>query len=108
MSIKVELADLGQHLEDFGETGFVLSTGPDRPHIISLRLVLAEGRFSCDPGRSCAHNVEANPALTLLWPAPRGDGHSLIVDGVGQVLAMEGRSRLTITPQNAVLHRPAP
>jgi hypothetical protein len=105
MSIAVDIEQLGDQLQRFGPTGFVLTTSDDgRPHISHVAVTLEQGRLCCTVGGRSASNVRAHGQATVLWP-PRGtDGFSLIVDADATV---EG-SELRLTPTWAVLHRPPP
>ncbi len=108
MSIKVELNELPNELERYGNAAFVLtSSGEGRPHIIQLLVRLDDGKFFARPGRSCSRNVLQRPELSLLWPAFEPGAYSLIVDGVGEITGEGDSLRIVITPSNAVLHRPA-
>ena len=105
MSVAVDIAHLGDELERFGPTGFVLTTSDDgRPHISHVAVTLAQGVLCCTVGGRSAGNVRARGQATVLWPPRATDGFSLIVDADA---AVEG-SELRLTPTGAVLHRPPP
>lgn len=109
MSIKVNVDELAEQMERYGDAAFILSAaGESRPHIVQLRLTLVEGNLQTSPGRGCARNVAAQPELSLLWPAVEEGDYSLIVDGVGALSGPDEDPLLTITPTSAVKHRPAP
>ena len=105
MSIAVEVERLGDEMERFGATAFVLTTSDDgRPHISHVAVTHERGVLSCTVGGRSAGNARARPHIAVLWPPSATDGFSLIVDADAEV---EG-SELHLTPTKAVLHRPAP
>jgi hypothetical protein len=105
MSIAVDIEHLGDEIERFGPTGFVLTTSDDgRPHISHVAVTLEHGVLCCAVGGRSAGNARARAQATVLWPPRATDGFSLIVDADATV---EG-SELRLTPTWAVLHRPAP
>jgi hypothetical protein len=105
MSIAVALADLGDAMQRYGPTAFVLTTSDDgRPHISHVAVTHEHGALWCTVGGRSTSNAVARPAIAILWPPPTADGFSLIVDADA---AVDG-SRLRLTPTRAVEHRPAP
>ena len=103
MSVKVDIDELAGALADF-DYAYLITVGADhRAHAIATKPVLAGGLFDLGaPGATTSRNLEANGNVTLLWPPREPGGYSLIVDGTGTL----GPS-LTVTPDRAVLHRPA-
>jgi hypothetical protein len=75
-----------------------------RAHVATATPSVAGGRL-CVPGlgRGSRAAVATRPAVTLLWPPAEAHGHSLIVDGVGELRGDD----LIVAPTRAVLHRPA-
>src|SRR4051794_126903 len=104
MSIVVDLDRLGERLREHGP-GYLLSSGPDgRVKAVTVEPVL-EGEVLRVPGgsRGTARNLEHTAAVTVLFPPPAPRGYSLIVDGTA-VATADG---FDVTPEHAVLHRPA-
>jgi len=104
MSVKVDLAELAEHLQHYG-FAYLLTVGDDqRPHAVAVRPTF-EGRVLelRGLGRGSRSNVEARPDVTVLWPPFEHGGYSLIVDGQA-TLTEAGAS---VTPGHAILHRPA-
>lgn len=103
MSIKVDIDELAGALADFSYA-YLITVGADhRAHAIAVQPVLAGAVFDLGtPGATTARNLGQHSAVTLVWPPRDPGGYTLIVDGTGAVGAS-----LTVTPQRAVLHRPA-
>ena len=103
MSVKVDIAELASALKNFGYA-YLITVGADhRAHAIAVQPVLTGGVFDLGAaGATTSRNLERHDAVTLLWPPREAGGYSLIVDGTGTLGAS-----LTVTPQRAVLHRPA-
>lgn len=103
MSVKVDIDELAGALQDFGYA-YLITVGADhRAHAIAVQPVLTGGVFHLGAaGATTSRNLKQHDAVTLLWPPREPGGYSLIVDGTGTVDAS-----LTVTPQRAVLHRPA-
>lgn len=104
MSVPVELAALEAEIARFGDAAFlVTAASAGRPHVVSVRVALAAGRLTMSAGRTSRANVEAAPAVTLLWPgAPDGD-YCLLVDGAGAVVP--DAEAIAVDPTRAILHR---
>lgn len=104
MSVKVDLAALGDTLGDY-RLAYLLTVSDDhRPHAVSVRPVLRDGELSIGAGgRRTLANLAARPDVTLLLPPTQPDGYSLIVDGRARV---DG-DQVYVEPAHAVLHRPA-
>ena len=104
MSVKVDLEQLADALTDFA-FAYLITVGDDyRAHTVAVDPVLAEGVFALGgSGNSTRRDAIAHPVVTLVWPPREPSGYTLIVDGQAEV-ADDG---LRVTPQRAVLHRPA-
>jgi hypothetical protein len=104
MSVKVDLAELAEHLQHYG-LAYLLTVGDDsRPHAVATHPTF-EGR-TLDVGgvgRQTRANLEARPDVTLLWPPFEHGGYSLIVDGH---VTLDG-DRAALEPRHAILHRTA-
>lgn len=103
MSIAVPLEELADRVAERG-AGYLLTTAPDRPHVMHLTFQVDGAELRTTVGRSATRNIEAQPAVTLLWPPEEDGGYSLIVDATATVGA---DSEALITATGAVLHRPA-
>lgn len=84
---------------------YLITVGGDaRAHVAPVTPAVDGGRLRVTAlGQRSRAILAANPALTLLCPPPDALGHSLIVDGTGELHGDD----LTVTPARAVLHRPA-
>ena len=102
MSVKVEIESLRAQIASAGADVFLLSVrdSPSRPHAVSAVVSWDGDELVLPAGSRSAANVDAAPAVTLLWPSS-GQEYSLIVDGTARV---EG-DLLRIVPTHAVLHR---
>lgn len=105
MSVNVELADLGQRMEEYGFAYLVTVGESGKSHVVAVTPVLAaDGIAVGGMGRHTLANLATNPLVALVWP-PRVEGaYSLIVDGT----ATGADETITVTPSRAILHRPAP
>lgn len=104
MTVKVDLAELAQHLQYFG-FAYLLTVGDDqRAHAVAVRPTLDGPYLQVEGvgGRTRA-NLEGRPDISLVWPPFEHGGYSLIVDG----RATLRDSGATVVPTHAVLHRPA-
>ena len=104
MSVKVDLAELAEHLQHHGLAYLLTVSVDQRPHAVAVQPTF-DGR-SLDLlglGRQSRSNLEARPEVTVLWPPFEYGGYSLIVDGQA-TLTEAGAS---VTPGHAILHRPA-
>ncbi len=127
MSIRVDLADLPQHIIRRGG-GFLLTSIMDsRPHAAHLQFEVAAAQgqvqLRAEVGRTSYSNCRNRPAVTVLFPAvtpgslpaehagpPMVDGvnvdeYSLIVDGEAR---LDGDNNVIIAVTGSVFHRPAP
>lgn len=104
MSVVVDLADLPERLRDF-DRGYLLTSRDGLVKAVSVRAVVEDGTLLvATPGRGSVANVEAFPAVTLLFPPLDDPGMTLLVDGTA---AAEGDD-VRVTPTGAVLHKPVP
>ena len=103
MSIAVDLDRLEQALADFG-AGYLLTTSPDgRVKAVTVEPACVDGILLVGPSEGSASNLSTNPTATVLFPPREAQGYSLIVDGT----AAATDAGIAVTPQSAVLHRPA-
>jgi hypothetical protein len=105
VSIEVAADELATTVEGFA-FAYLLTLGDrPRPHIGAVNARVVDGVVRVQPvGRTALRDVAGHDAVTLLWPPADPGGYSLIVDGTAQVVD----DRIDVTPQRAVLHRPAP
>lgn len=105
MSIKVDVADIARTLRDF-DLAYLISVDPQgRPKVIAVQLqVEGAALVSLHGSRGTAANLESNRSVTVLCPPREPSGMSLLIDGQASA---EGE-RFRITPESAILHRPAP
>lgn len=104
MSVKVDLGELGQHLQRH-PFAYLLTVGEDlRAHAVAVTPTLDEGGLLMTGlGRRTSVNIAARPDVSLVWPPYEPGGYSLIVDGRATVIDETAR----VEPGHAVLHRPA-
>jgi hypothetical protein len=105
MSIVVTPEELGAALDRF-TFAYLLTVGDDeRPRVVSVGVVLADGTLHITgAGRSARSNIAARPGVTLVWPPADPADMSLILDGEA---AVDGES-ISVPAGRAILHRPAP
>ena len=103
MSVKVDLGELGQHLQRH-PFAYLLTVGEDlRAHAVAVQPTLDEGGLVMTGlGRRTSENLAARPDVSLVWPPHEPGGYSLIVDGRATVIDETAR----VEPGHAVLHRP--
>lgn len=102
MSIAVSLEQLRDEVARRGDPAFVVTTGDDGPHVVSVRIAWDGDELVGGAGNRTAANIAARPVVSLLWPSTFDD-YSLIVDGTAS--AVDGTLR--VAPARAVLHRSA-
>ncbi|MBX7434798.1 pyridoxamine 5'-phosphate oxidase family protein [Mycobacterium sp. Y57] len=104
MSVKVDLDQLAATLADH-PLGYLITVGDDhRAHTVAVDPVLRGGVLDIGRvGNSTRRNAAGHPDVTLLYPPADPGGYSLIVDGRAEV---DG-DVVHVTPERAVLHRPA-
>jgi hypothetical protein len=107
MSIKVELNDVAARIANREATAYLVTMGPERPHVVSVTPAVGDGAIVVGAGRKTAANVADHPEVTLLWPTDASDAkHSLLVDGTATVT--DAGETLTVFPTSAILHRVRP
>ena len=105
MSVKLELGELAERLDEYGFAYLVTVGEEGRAHVLAVTPELSDaGLFVGGIGRHSVDNATARPDVTLVWPPTTDGGYSLIVDGAATV----GDGELTMIPAKAILHRPAP
>ncbi|HRW18432.1 MAG TPA: hypothetical protein P5181_06265 [Dermatophilaceae bacterium] len=106
MSIPVDLARLGDVLGDYG-AGYLLTASPEgRVKAVTVHPYAAHGHLVVpSPSRGTSANLAGNDKVTIIWAPLQAKGYTLIVDGTAAE-ASDGLGFL-VTPQTAVLHRPA-
>lgn len=101
MSVPVALAALREQIESSGAEVFLLTVSEgSSPHAVSADVRWEGEQLVVGAGRTTARNVDAAPAVTLLWPAA-GRDYSLIVDGS----AVVDGDVVRVTPERAILNR---
>ncbi len=105
MSILVELSNLAATLARYRFAYLMTTSTSGAPHAVAVSVQLQGAELVVDGiGRRTSDNARTHPAVGLVWPPPTEADYSLIVDGQATV----GEGSMRITPQRAVLHRPAP
>ena len=103
MSIPVEIPRLAEALADF-PVGYLLTASADgEVKAVTVEPTLNDGALRCQPSKGSARNLAGNPRATLLFPPVVARGYTLLVDGT----ATASDEAIVVTPQTAVLHRPA-
>ena len=105
MSVPVEIPALADATVQYGAAAYFLTTSDDgRPHISHVTVGWVGDDLRVAVGRSGLRNISARPAAALLWSPVVPGGYSLIVDVVARV----DDDHALLSPERAVLHRPAP
>ena len=108
MSIPVEIENLEAALSEYGMNPYLITIDNEaHPHITHVTLSRDSLGFVCGIGKKTSANVLERPSVALLWPPMKQDSHSLIVDGVMEVIDTQEGPQGRITPKAAILHRPA-
>ena len=108
MSIPVEIENLEDALSEYGMNPYLITIDNEaHPHITHVTLSRDSLGFVCGIGKKTSANVLERPSVDLLWPPMKQDSHSLIVDGVMEVIDTQEGPQGRITPKAAILHRPA-
>lgn len=104
MSIPVAPADLEQALADF-DGGYLLTTSSPQVKVVTVDPVAAgDGTLRiAAPGKGTVRNLDANDAVTVVFPPRERHGYTLLVDGTAR---LEGED-VVVAATGAVLHRPA-
>lgn len=103
MSIPVEISALADALSDFGSGYLLTASAEGRVKVVTVDPVLEGGVLRCAPSRGTARNLASGHAATLVFWPREPHGHSLLVDGT----AVATDEAVVLTPESAVLHRPA-
>ena len=109
MSIKVELADLEEHVRS-RRAGYLVTSGVDgRPHTTQVLFEVDGQTLRAPAGRKTIRNIEAQPLVALLWPPQSADDYNLIIDGTATVTDVDdqGLGYASIQATHAILHRNA-
>ncbi len=109
MSVKVDLAELADHVTSRG-AGFLVTTGPDgRPHTTQVMFTIDGQTLRAPAGRKTCRNIEAQPLVALLWPPANADDYNLIIDGTAAAVEVDedGKGYAQIEATHAILHRNA-
>jgi hypothetical protein len=102
MSIEVALDRLPEAARDYATVPMLLTTDPDgRPRASAVTVEWDGTDAIVRAGRRSVANAADRPLVSLLWPAPPGESHALLVDGE-RAEASDGTVRLRAT--NAILH----
>jgi len=104
MSVKVDLDQLADALDDYS-FAYLITVGDDyRAHTVAVEPVLADGVLDVGTiGTSTGKNVAQHTDVTVVWPPREPGGYTLIIDGIGK----PANDALTVVPTRAVLHRKA-
>jgi hypothetical protein len=82
----------------------LVTVGDGGPHITVVDVSVDGERLAlAGVGSRSTSNLQANPAVTLLWQPPAEGERGLIVDGTAEV---DGEA-VVVSPTKAILHRPA-
>lgn len=104
MSVPVDVAALAEEVARFGDVAFLVTAAPGaRPHVVSVRVALVDGRLHLTAGRTSRANVAVAPEVALCWPGGPGADYCLLVDGTA--VADDTAETVTVTPTGAILHR---
>jgi hypothetical protein len=109
MSVKVDLAELADHVTSRG-AGFLVTTGPDgRPHTTQVMFTIDGQTLRAPAGRKTCRNIDAQPLVALLWPPANADDYNLIIDGTAAAVEVgeDGKGYAQIEATHAILHRNA-
>jgi hypothetical protein len=101
MSVKVELDELRERVDEHGPIAFLVTVGAEGPHVVSVAVALEDGVLTAGAGRTTSANIAARATVSLVWPAGPDPAYCLIVDGTATVRD----ERVHVEPTRAVLHR---
>lgn len=107
MSVKVDLAELADHLAAY-RFAYLLTVGDTlRVKAVAVTPTLDGEVLVIDGlGPGTKANLVARPDISLVWPPVEEGGYSLILDGHAEPSGDTGAGA-RVTPSHAVLHRPA-
>ena len=109
MSVKVDLAELADHVTSRG-AGFLVTTGPDgRPHTTQVMFTIDGQTLRAPAGRKTCRNIDAQPLVALLWPPANADDYNLIIGRTAAAVEVDedGKGYAQIEATHAILHRNA-
>ncbi len=109
MSVKVDLAELADHVTQ-RSAGYLVTTGPDgRPHTTQVIFTIDGQTLRAPAGRKTCRNIAAQPLVALLWPPGSAGDYNLIVDGTATAVDLDedGKGWAEIEATHAILHRNA-
>lgn len=95
----VELDALAEAVAARTAPPFLVSVGEAGPKVVAVAVTVAADGLHVDAGPGTRRNVQARPAVTLLWP-DEDDRHCLLVDGTATVSAED----VIVMPTSAILH----
>ena len=82
MSVPVELSAVRDRIAEYGTVAYLVTVGDEGgPTWCRSRCRVDGDRLVVPTGRTSRRNLEANPALTLLWPPRPDPTYSMLVDG---------------------------
>jgi len=106
MSIPVALERIRSETLRFTRAPYLITVSDEGgPHAVAIAVTFESDRFTLEVGRRSAHNARVRPQVSLLWVPNEPGGYSLIVDGTAASVGEDGR--MSVSPERAVLHRPA-
>ena len=107
MSIKVAIEDIGKHLEEYGNSAFVVTTTKEgKAKIVHSLITLEEDFIICSPGKGTIKNLTHSSSVSFLFPPNSHGGFSMIIDGICQAQDQE-KGSIKVAVTDGVLHRPA-
>ncbi|MEJ8835309.1 pyridoxamine 5'-phosphate oxidase family protein [Ramlibacter sp. AN1133] len=105
MTIPVDVSRLAEVLARYRFAYLLTASERGAPHAVAVTAVLEGGELVVkETGRRTRDNAQQRPEIALVWPPQSESDYSLIVDG----RAVVAGAGLRVTPDRAVLHRPAP
>jgi hypothetical protein len=109
MGKSVEFADVRAAVEAFGERATLVSVGEaGAPHVVTAMVRIGAGALEVQLGASTRRNLDARPAVTLVWQPTGGDEYQLILDGTASSAGQpddRGVGAVTIEVIGGILHR---
>lgn len=106
MSIPVSLLELPEVMARFGMAPYLLTVSAEAtPRATSVTVHWEGNQLLAGVGRRSVANLQANDSVALLWPPPKPDDYSLIVDGWASLQeGPRGAWLVAIQPKSAILH----
>ena len=107
MSMQVPVELLPEVVRRYGQSAYAAVSDPaGPPRVTHVMPTFTGATLTFGLGRTSCALLEANPHLSLLWPATHPETMSLIVDA--DVLGVAADGTVTVRAAAAVRHRPAP